>query len=855
MSKAAGVHVSHTNRTGFGDYLRIPAEAGNPIPLIYGLNQNLAADVQQHSPVTKLIYRDTRFGADPFNDAFFLMTEAQAEAAGRAWVSRYAPVWSLNPANWYAFCNEPGVHTAQAYKLYAAFNIGAMQKANEIGVRLALYGWSTGAPDLTLVQHLIPSLIMAKAGGHILSLHEYSLEGPMITTPPNPLILRYRQLRALLPANAQCDFALTEIGPGAGWGTPYTGQAYVNVIAAYDSEIMKDAYVIGGCLFDVGNSESNLSQDFRLLAAYAAATPTPPPTPPPPPPPPPAGECRGAPRVQFARKVVLLPQGVAYGADWYAAVGPFGYDVSKSADSAGIGDLDSRSVIAVNPGEWGGDLAAWFAAHYPGVQLQMINAATPQKLKNFLAAGVPAEEPPAQLDVPYLNQLDGADADYARGDCGPACVAMALNFHGQTVTVDQVSQATGLPAGFLFTSWQTLNTAARAFGYSVVSSLGNTFDDIRSEIDAGRPVMALINYAKLPAISKYDPAYARGHFLLIIGYDDQGVVYHDPYWHGTDGASRRLSWGEFDAAWATPNQDFTYLRQLGEIAPYAPPPPPPPVVRAWVGLHLRADPLDHNSPQYLHDLAVVNTARIEAVKIKTSDTLESLTGLIAAGLDPAKIVLRLFAAGDNPSLKSAALFYNEQKTWLAYFASRGGRYVEVHNEPNLTLEGMGAAWSTPAQFADFYRQVKSLIRSNHPGLLVGFPGLSPQDTGSAITLGYTVANWLTACDGEIRDSDWIGAHSYWTSAGQLNDPSHGAYWKKFIPFGKPILITEFANVGLDSPAAKGDQYVAYYAGLTAPVLGAYAYVSSASDPAFVEQIWRSESGAMNDIPRRVGARR
>jgi hypothetical protein len=60
--------------------------------------------------------------------------------------------------------------------------------------------------------------------------------------------------------------------------------------------------------------------------------------------------------------------------------------IGGSADDAGIGDLDARCVIAVNPHLWDGDLCAWFAEHYPGVGYMPVEAKTPDELRVELGA-------------------------------------------------------------------------------------------------------------------------------------------------------------------------------------------------------------------------------------------------------------------------------------------------------------------------------------------------------------------------------------------------------------------------------------------------------------------------------------
>jgi murein DD-endopeptidase MepM/ murein hydrolase activator NlpD len=99
------------------------------------------------------------------------------------------------------------------------------------------------------------------------------------------------------------------------------------------------------------------------------------------------GERRGQPRVDYARTYVLLPPQAD--AAWARAVVDAAWDTHRftiggSADDAGIGDLDFRRVIAVNPAAWGDDLFAFFEAHYPGALYVPVEVHTPQELKERL---------------------------------------------------------------------------------------------------------------------------------------------------------------------------------------------------------------------------------------------------------------------------------------------------------------------------------------------------------------------------------------------------------------------------------------------------------------------------------------
>ena len=96
---------------------------------------------------------------------------------------------------------------------------------------------------------------------------------------------------------------------------------------------------------------------------------------------------RGLPRAQYDRTYVLLPPDA--GAAWALAVVDGAWDqhrytIGGSADDAGIGDLNVRRVIAVNPGKWPSDLRTFFKKYYAGVEYTPIEAATPAELTQKL---------------------------------------------------------------------------------------------------------------------------------------------------------------------------------------------------------------------------------------------------------------------------------------------------------------------------------------------------------------------------------------------------------------------------------------------------------------------------------------
>lgn len=264
------------------------------------------------------------------------------------------------------------------------------------------------------------------------------------------------------------------------------------------------------------------------------------------------------------------------------------------------------------------------------------------------------------------------------------------------------------------------------------------------------------------------------------------------------------------------------------------------------GLHLRADPLDHNADEFPLEIAALQAAHLKRAAIKTSDTFESYDALIASGILAVNCVMHMGAAGDNPSLGNPAQFFNEQYAWLQRFYQRGGRYVEIHNEPNIADEGYGTFWNSPEAFGGFYDSVARLIRGDFPEMLIGWPGLAPRDDYAA---------WLPVIRASIVSGtcDWVGAHAYWDSAANMNSDAQGRAYRRFRGLGKPVIVTECSNnIAGDSDYDKGRQYGAYFLTLEADVLSAFVFVSSATDPTFNarRETW-IRNGALTQIPEGV----
>jgi hypothetical protein len=192
---------------------------------------------------------------------------------------------------------------------------------------------------------------------------------------------------------------------------------------------------------------------------------------------------------------------------------------------------------------------------------------TPDSFEAFIAllAQQPPPSPPDPepdreedgrflLDVPWLSQQGNA----FRLDCGPACMAMALNWlTAETFTVDRAVREIGkgnekTSVGDFIKLCRRYRVKFRNYGAYDSSSEALKTAVIRRELARERLVLALVAYDKI------DPAavYKGAHWLLLTGFDDEGVYFHDPY-RNVNGGHIHMQDAAFEAALVVPkNQPY-----------------------------------------------------------------------------------------------------------------------------------------------------------------------------------------------------------------------------------------------------------------------------------------------------------
>jgi len=131
--------------------------------------------------------------------------------------------------------------------------------------------------------------------------------------------------------------------------------------------------------------------------------------------------------------------------------------------------------------------------------------------------------------VPFIPQ-----AEY---QCGPASLAMVLQYYGAGVAQEEIARALYLPS-VQGTLNLDLEFYARRRGFAARSFAG-TLERVKAEVRRGHPVIVFQDLGVA--------AYPVPHFAVLLGYDDRaGVV----VLHSGTTAYRVVEYAEFERTWA-----------------------------------------------------------------------------------------------------------------------------------------------------------------------------------------------------------------------------------------------------------------------------------------------------------------
>ena len=157
------------------------------------------------------------------------------------------------------------------------------------------------------------------------------------------------------------------------------------------------------------------------------------------------------------------------------------------------------------------------------------------------------------LDVPFRSALDGSH--YADTNSGSAAIGMALDAYGfNAATPDLRSLANVLGRSYDWDQSPRLFYLVRVAEQSGLRGLGLysgtrpaiwTIDDVRTRVRAGYPVLTMIR----PPEASGPGELGRERYVLIIGVQNNTLIYHDPAFPDTGGAQRTMTAEGLTKAW------------------------------------------------------------------------------------------------------------------------------------------------------------------------------------------------------------------------------------------------------------------------------------------------------------------
>ncbi|MGC9398494.1 MAG: hypothetical protein ACP5HM_05090 [Anaerolineae bacterium] len=273
-----GLHTIKPNNAF--PFVRSLAEAGATIALVKAFGGlGLLREIKSVSPATVTIGRAAHTET--------VGTEGDPAARAQQVMAEHISVWEgeRDFVDYWEVLNEPNPAGAEGHVWLARFHIAAMEIAEAHGYKLALFSYPTGVPEWNEWAAVMETGIFAraKAGGHILALHEYdwptlrdnfggSIPGqPAYDPDRGVLAVRYRHLYRdfLIPRGEVIPLAITEcgldMGVTGGEMDPYWERRWLKELAWYDSKLVEDDYVLGAAIFTLGGDGGWRNFDYEHL--------------------------------------------------------------------------------------------------------------------------------------------------------------------------------------------------------------------------------------------------------------------------------------------------------------------------------------------------------------------------------------------------------------------------------------------------------------------------------------------------------------------------------------------------------------------------------------------------------------
>ncbi len=255
---------------------------------------------------------------------------------------------------------------------------------------------------------------------------------------------------------------------------------------------------------------------------------------------------------------------------------------------------------------------------------------------------------------------------------------------------------------------------------------------------------------------------------------------------------------------------------------------------ARIGLHASADPFISDAE--INEFHQMRPGIIKVLSFHNPDAIKKL----AANEPDATWVVRAFLDFGGRNIRPSQFLndtINDVRRTLNLLKGKDV-VVELHNEPNLQVEGLHSSWSNGAEFNRWWLELLRLYRQALPHQRFIYPGLSPGHAVSHIKQDHIA--FMEASREAVEAADGVAVHIYWsnvypmsTSLRVLDD-----YIARFN--FRPMWITEASNNKEGTSAArKAQEYRKFWNALQKrpTIQGVTYFVASASNPIFASEAW------------------
>ena len=274
-----GLHVEGTgDHTGYEEFLAKCSADNRPVALIKVFGDGYSAKIAKEiDPRTVTIWRKPpKVGHDEYADnppGDWNWPPAQTAEIARKWLESMYPDWANQREyiDYFEVVNEPNMATVTQTLHAADFMLEVMKLAesHDPPYRLAIWSFSSGTPEPWQAQLISHTLRYAAEHGHILSVHDGSVDDErrlFRQAQKDGTAFRYRMFQPLL-GKSMPRVAVTEAYQPDGYHNPDWADWQW-----YLTEMAKDDYAIGVAWFTLGPYSFGGGQEVNVVKQLPAFT-------------------------------------------------------------------------------------------------------------------------------------------------------------------------------------------------------------------------------------------------------------------------------------------------------------------------------------------------------------------------------------------------------------------------------------------------------------------------------------------------------------------------------------------------------------------------------------------------------